>query len=419
MKKTLNSIVFFFASICTVISIKLSTVPLLPFFTEDSFWYTSSVVRDRFSLVYDLCVGFLLSAVFYFLVDVLPEKSKVYRGKLLIQKHINSLLAEMEKLLSICFQVYNIDQKMGIHLKNLSALCGNTRYADRDISFHITTYSFLGNKKSGLHTAGTFNNVIKSCIAEIEKTLREINRYSFFYASCEDFLEIIICIEACRLISEYRKKSEEDVVCFKYADADKALYDFYLLYQRLQKAKFHTEYTSTLLDSPESCSKYKKQRESGELLAKAIAYQKQRVLAYEQERPVLLYKETNDTRNIIERIQKEIPFLTTLCTDTNNPLSLQQYQLIIVLDRANFPLNSINSEQAVFWFRESLLPKSLFQIKSKNNNGRQIHYKKPFSIFSRQINAEHPTNSDINMLTTSIDTYVREKYSLTLDLSSD
>ena len=60
-------------------------------------------------MIYDICVGFLLSAIFYFLVDVLPEKTRAHRGKVLVRNYVNSLLEQMEKIISICFQIYGIE----------------------------------------------------------------------------------------------------------------------------------------------------------------------------------------------------------------------------------------------------------------------------------------------------------------------
>lgn len=416
MKKKINAIVFFLTGVCVIISIKLSAVPLWPVFTEDSFWYTSAVDRERLSLVYDICVGFLLSAIFYFLVDVLPEKTRAHRGKVLVRNYVNSLLEQMEKIISICFQVYGIETHSNIYLKDLNILCGNTSHADEDISFRITTYLSSGKRKTGVHTAGKFNNVIKSCITEIEKDLQNINRFSFFYASCEEFLEVLTRIESCKLISHYRNNTEKSIACFRYGDADTAFYDFYLLYHRLRKMQFHTEYTCTELDSAEVCATYKEKRESGELLDKAFAYQQQRISAYAQERPVLLYGGTHNSDNIILRIQKAVPYLSACRSDTVDSLMLQQSQLIIVLDNITIPLNSIDPKQKIFRFSGRLIPGCLLRVINWKNSQKQIYYKRPLSLLGITFNAEHPTKQDISKLTNMIDEYIREKYSLNLDI---
>ena len=89
MKRAINSIIALLSLLCLIGAVKLSSLPLWPSFSENSFWYTSPTVRESFSLLYDMFVGFLLSAVFYFGVEVLPEILKLHRGKKLICNYIN------------------------------------------------------------------------------------------------------------------------------------------------------------------------------------------------------------------------------------------------------------------------------------------------------------------------------------------
>lgn len=133
MKKYINALILALTIFCLIGAIKLSTLPLLPCFSECSFWYTSAMERESFLLLYDIFVGFLLSALFYFLVDVIPEMLKLHRGRRLISNYINSLLESMEKILSICFQVYKIDTAEP-YVKDLVKLQGSVSYANEEIS---------------------------------------------------------------------------------------------------------------------------------------------------------------------------------------------------------------------------------------------------------------------------------------------
>lgn len=74
MKRNINGMIALLSLLCLIGTVKLSSLPLLPLFSEDSFWYTSATVRESFSLLYDLFVGFLLSAVFYFIVEYLKRQ---------------------------------------------------------------------------------------------------------------------------------------------------------------------------------------------------------------------------------------------------------------------------------------------------------------------------------------------------------
>lgn len=139
MKRAINSIIALLSLLCLIGAVKLSSLPLWPSFSENSFWYTSPTVRESFSLLYDMFVGFLLSAVFYFGVEVLPEILKLHRGKKLICNYINILLENMEQIISITTQVFQIDSTK-IYLKDLVRLSGNTTHSHEEVSYSTTTY---------------------------------------------------------------------------------------------------------------------------------------------------------------------------------------------------------------------------------------------------------------------------------------
>lgn len=403
-------------TLCLIGAIKLSTLPLLPSFSEHSFWFTSAIERESFSLLYDICVGFLLSALFYFLVEVIPEMLKLHRGKRLICNYTNLLIENMEKILSICFQIYKIDVTKP-YLKDLAGLQGNTSYASEEISYLTTIFYNTGKKKTAVHEPGKFDEIIKSCIAEIEKQLQNIKRFGSFYTSDERFLEVTTRIETCKFISEYKKDREKPVPCFTFYDANKAVFEFYQLFCKLQKLKIHTEYSKTIVDSPEECKLYKKKRESGEMLVSVMKYQEERALAYMKENPIILCEDSGADCNIITEIQKTIPNTKIFERSSFNPNCLETSNLIILLtDISAFGLDFKKIREKTFCFCGRVLPLQFFRIFKQSGNNRTIYYKKPFSILGLRFYAEHPTPEDIHMLISEIDEYVIEKYSLKLQI---
>ena len=46
-----------------------------------SIFITSSSIKEQYSFVYDVSMGIILSALFYFIVDVIPEKIKIHKAK--------------------------------------------------------------------------------------------------------------------------------------------------------------------------------------------------------------------------------------------------------------------------------------------------------------------------------------------------
>lgn len=416
MKRYINALILMLAAVCLIGAIKLSSLPLFPSFSEQSFWYTSAVERESFLLLYDLFVGFLLSALFYFLVEVIPEALKLRLGRKLICKYINSLLVNMEKILSVCFQVYKIDTTEP-YPKDLIKLQGSVAYADTELSYQTTIFYNTGKRKTGFHEFGKFDDIIKTCIAEVEKQLQNTKRFGSFYASDERLLEVTTRIETCKFISEYKKDRKHPVPCFTFSDADKAVFEFYQLYSKLKKLKVHTEYSKTTVDSPEEYKRYKRKRESGEIFTSVVAYQQARSLAYIEEHPIVLCGDRNADCNIISEIEKTIPDIKVFDRNSFCPSCLENSHLIILLtDISTFGLDLEELHQKTFCLCGRVLPPQFFRIFKQTGNSRKIYYKKSFSFFGINFNAEHPTPEDIHILTSEIDKYVQEKHSLKLQI---
>lgn len=188
MKKIVNSIIALLSFVCLIGAVKLSSLPLFPLFSEKSFWYTSPTARESFSLLYDIFVGFLLSGIFYFFVEVIPEILKLHRGKKLICHYINILLEHMEQIISITRQVFQIDADE-IYLKDLVQLNGNTAHSHEEVSYSTTIFYNSGKRKTGIKSGEEFDNIIRSCIATIETQLQNIRRYDSFLLRMKNFLK--------------------------------------------------------------------------------------------------------------------------------------------------------------------------------------------------------------------------------------
>lgn len=414
MKRAINSIIALLSLLCLIGAVKLSSLPLWPSFSENSFWYTSPTVRESFSLLYDMFVGFLLSAVFYFGVEVLPEILKLHRGKKLICNYINILLENMEQIISITTQVFQIDTTK-IYLKDLVRLSGNTTHSHEEVSYSTTTYYNSGKRKTGVKSGGEFDSIIKSCIATIEAQLQNIRRYSSFFASDERFLEIITRIEACEFISNYRKERSNPAPCFLYANSGECFWDFYRLYSELRKFSIHTEFSKTVIDTPEQAALYKKRRDSGEMLYNAAEYQQKRTEAYANEKPVILSQDIIKGQNIIAIIQKSVPESCVYNQDEVDPSCLKSSQLLIILGK-NIDLKLVGAEvpPKTFCFVGRIVSTKPAKRSNRTDNVEEVFYQKSISLLGISIFAEHPTLTDIHNLTSAVDEYIRDKYELEL-----
>lgn len=415
MKRKINEIVVILSLLCLIGAVKLSSLPLWPSFSEYSFWYTSPAVRESFSLLYDVFVGFLLSAIFYFMVEVFPEMRKLHRGKKLICSDMNILLEKMEQIISITTQVFQIDVAK-IDLKDLECLNGNTSHSNEEVSYTTSVYFVKPIKrKTGVKTGEEFDSIIKSCIATMETKLQSIMRYSSFWASDAKLLEIIIRIETCEFISNYRKRVGNSIPCFLYANAGKHFWDFYHLYGELCKLKIHTEFSKTVIDTPEEAALYKRKRESGELRDSVVVYQQKRIDAYTNEKPVILSPNIIKDKSIIAIIQKDIPESCAYNWNEIDPSCLKDSKLLIVLGK-NLDSNLIDSKvpPKIFYFSGRIVPIRLTRQSNKANNIEEVFYQQPISMLGISGFAEHPTLTDIHNLTSAVNEYVKDKYELEL-----
>ena len=414
MRKSINIIISLLSLLCIIGAVKLSSLPLLPMFSVNSFWYTPHTVRESFSLLYDIFVGFLLSAIFYFLVEVLPEKLRLYRGRKLIYNYVNILLKNMEQIISITKQVFQVEADKP-YLIDVVHLSGDTTHAHEEVSYETSISYKTGKRKSGIKQGGEFDSTIKSCISTIETQLQNIRHYGTFFASDERFVEVITRIESCEFISYYRKEHTPHISCFLFANSVESFLDFCHLYAKLLKCNIHTEITKTIIDTPEQAVRYKERRDSGEMLNNVALYQLKRNRAYENEKPIILCQDINKEKNIVMLIQKCVPKSCVYNLNELQPGYLNSSQLLIVLGE-NIDLNFLGNEipPKIFCF----FPRTIFlkpiNSSKRTGNVEKVFYQKRLSFLGFSIFAGHPMPAEIKKLTSAVDKYIIDKYKLEL-----
>ena len=414
MKKTINIVIAVLSLLCIIGAVKLSSLPLFPIFSVNSFWYTPPAVRESFSLLYDIFVGFLLSAIFYFLVEVLPENLRLHRGKKLICNYVNVLLESMEQIISITKHMFQIEADTPF-LMDVVHISGNTSHAHEEVSYETAIFYKTGKRKTGTKQGGEFDSIIKSCISKAETQLQNIRRYDAFFASDERFIEVITRIESCAFISYYGKKRNSPVDCFLFANSGECFLDFCHLYISLQKFNIHTEFSKTVIDTPEEAMRYKERRDSGELIKNAMLYQQKRIKAYVNERPIILCQDAEKEKNIIMLIQKSIPESAVYNRDEIEPSLLKNSRLLIILGASielDFSENELSPK--IFCFIEKMILTKAMNSPKQTGNIERVFYQKQLSILGFSIFPEHPIPADINRLTSAIDNYIRDKYNLKL-----
>lgn len=281
MKKIINWILLLGTVISTIVALKYSSLPV-PAFVPDrlsEFWVSSIEEQQEYVLLYDIAVGFILSALFYFVVEEIPDRVRRHKAKHLINLQINYLLEYMEQIISIVIAKYKRNGNLKeLAQKDFLILDGETRLSIEEISYLTTTYyTKTRKKKTAFYQYGTVNNTIKDNLKYILDNISQIKNYEYFYASDNLLVECIRRIESCNLIRYYCKNNDilKEIPCFELHDTSIAMIEFVNLYLRLLKLKIHDEYTITTLDDKEVTERYHNDRETGALLQNVFTIQKE------------------------------------------------------------------------------------------------------------------------------------------------
>ena len=138
MKKIINGILLFGTIISVFVALKYSSLPVPEFIPNRvaEFWISSIEEQEKYILLYDIAVGFILSAWFYFVVEEIPTRVRKHRAKQLINVQINRLLEHMEQIISIIIAKYKCNENLKeLAQKDFLILDGETQLSMEEISY--------------------------------------------------------------------------------------------------------------------------------------------------------------------------------------------------------------------------------------------------------------------------------------------
>lgn len=187
MKKVINTILLLGTAISTYIALKYSTLPFPSFLPDNwpTFWTSSTEDQQKYVLLYDIAVGFIMSALFYFIVEEIPDKIRIRKAKQLINAEINQIAEFMEQIISIVIQKYNRERSFKLlSQKDFLILDGETQRASENISWKTTTYVVKRKRiQNTIHQYGNIDKLIKDNLKEILDKISIIKNYEYFYAA--------------------------------------------------------------------------------------------------------------------------------------------------------------------------------------------------------------------------------------------
>lgn len=370
MRRIINWVLLLGTIISVAIVLKYSALPVPAYIPDEwvIFWTSSSDDQQKYALLYDIANGFIMSALFYFVIEEIPDKARIHKAKYLISPQINQLAENMEQIITVVIKKYNRNPNLNeLTEKDFFILNGDVQRPLEEISYRTTTYSVKKKKqKIAVHQYGTINALIKDNVNSIQKLLDTIKNYEYFYASDERLVKCIRNIENCALIRCYAKneESKNDSPCFLFADTSKTMIHFIILYLELLKLNFHTEYTVTMLDSPEETEQYRNDRENGTLVQLAYDIQAKRKNAAASNPVVIISGSKYTTGILISQLKRNFiaEYLTLNDIENIGSDKLDSFKYIVFIidsdtrDRIIYFLNTndissdilLLSEQTIF-----------------------------------------------------------------------
>lgn len=419
MKKAVNAILLIGMLLSLILALKISFLPVLEILPNrvKTFFVTTAESHNKFSLLYDLSVGFVISSIFYFIVEELPEKVKLIKAKKLICSQVNQLVLGMEQIISLITSKYGCPYEFElITQKDFLHLDGDCDTPNQEISYTTAVYDNNKNRKTGTRSFGTLNTIIKNDIEGIVTSIALIKKYEYFYAENFGLVECIRNIENCSMIQYYRKNKQE---CFLLQGTSKAILEFIKLYRQLKKLNFNTEYTITTLETEEDTKKYREDRESGKLLQNVIANQQKRHALSISNLSVVIFGKKYSTTILVKQMQRnfEAYYIPIDQIDIEHVRNAKYVVLVVDTESINkikYLCQHIDNPINVILLSEQLLiNKSKADIvKFKNITlVDEIYFKSIFRFKNTPIiiNKNEPSEESINKIAEKIQNIVFEK----------
>lgn len=335
MKKLVSAILGLGTILASIIAIKYSSLPIYYSNSFMNFFFTTLEERQTYSLWYDLSVGYIMSAMFYFIVEGIPDIIRRYRAKKLIHCYVNSILSNMEMVINLVAQRYSLNINVKeMAEKDFLVIDGDINGPSEEISFSVQTYNRKSRKRiTGVHTYGTLDSVVKNSFGCIYEKILVVKEYEYFYLSCLELVEIIRKIENCQMMKQYSEKSnEKENPCFLFGNSSAALNEFLILYLQLSKLKFHTEYSVTSLDSREKTIEYHNNREAGTFLNELREYNGKRSRAIASNPTLIVCSNKHTSRILAVQLQKEISAEIISFLDVKNKYMEHYKSVILIID---------------------------------------------------------------------------------------
>lgn len=374
MKKIINWSLVLVSIFSIGIALKFSALPVPAFLPDEiaRFWITTPEEQQQYVLLYDISVGIVLSSLFYFVVDEIPNFVRQHKAKRLLSTYVNQLIQNMEQLISIIIAKYEKPTNLALLAsKDFLCLNGETQIAQEELSYSYSVYSRKNNARiTGVRSFGTIDKLVKTNLKHILEQIDNIKNYEYFYATDDSLVECIRSIESCKLIKYYHKPSDakkESTPCFRFHGTEAAMDEFVQLYLKLIKLNYHTQYSTTILETKDETEQYRSERESGVMINNVLSIQNEKRQLAVENPTIIIYGDKYTTQILVTELLKRIIAVPYPISKAKG-CDLSEFKYAILV----FDSDSSNDIQQLL--RDGLLPQSIVLLTEKN-----IIYKSNFS----------------------------------------
>ncbi|XOJ01564.1 hypothetical protein ACMX2M_07475 [Paenibacillus polymyxa] len=179
-------------------------------------------------LVNDLCIGYLVSVIFYYIVVYIPEKrNKSAANSGIITIHIPQFLSHTKKILGLLYFKMETDKELTMLTKD--DFIKIERIAPSEsVEFCIKN---IGSVVALVVKGNNQGNFLRSHRDALKQSINDMFSSPLSKYLDSDFVRIIGKIKHCRFLDNISNIAEGN----DYMDHREAMYDFYELYMELSK----------------------------------------------------------------------------------------------------------------------------------------------------------------------------------------
>lgn len=400
------------------ILVKYSSLPVISVLPEKAkdFWISTEEEQYKYSLIYNICLAFFTSSIFYCFVEVIPEKLKYKRVISLIQREINQLISSSEVIISLIIAVYKLPEEIDtLTEKDFLIIDSDTKTPLKEISYHQSLFFLNFARKTGYRKYGTLNEIVKSNLNEISKYVQKIKKYEYFYGSNTKFIELLQKIEDCGFLVLYQGLEENDNPLFRFADSAKKVESFVELYRELLSLKLHSEFSVTKLETPEETKMYEEKRSTGTYLKEIAEVQIKQREKVKENPCVIIHGDKYTSQLIVTNLSKELFAIKAKISQIKREdLSIFKH-IILVIDSDSYEEmlkihNGLSDDVNLIILQETNFP--LYSVKNKFNKAHNIL---KFKALTRLFNTSfyfyknEPSKKTIGSIRKQLETFTNRK----------